>query len=116
MWDYFRNEVYGWNHKQFRRAFCDPHLNLRVKAKKKLPSRIPQPLIQPERPDHCLSVDFMSDSLTSERVFRPFNILDDFNLEALGIALDTSLPAEQIIRVLERIISCRGCPNTDPYG
>ena len=52
----------------------------------------------------------MSDSLTSGRAFRTFNILDDFNREALWIEVDTSLPAERVIRVLEMIILWRGCP------
>ncbi|MFZ3151240.1 MAG: IS3 family transposase [Anaerolineaceae bacterium] len=110
MQDYLRNEAHGWNHKRIRRVYCDLHLNLRVKPKKRLPRRIPQPLIQPEQPNHSWSIDFMSDSLTSGRAFRTFNILDDFNREALWIEVDTSLPAERVIRVLEMIISWRGCP------
>mgnify|MGYP003732806499 CR=1 FL=1 len=110
MQDYLRNEAHGWNHKRIRRVYCDLHLNLRVKPKKRLPRRIPQPLIQPERPNHSWSIDFMSDSLTSGRAFRTFNILDDFNREALWIEVDTSLPTERVIRVLEMIISWRGCP------
>ena len=35
----------------------------------------------------------MSDALWSGRRFRTFNVLDDFNREALGIEIDTSLPA-----------------------
>ena len=42
----------------------------------------------------------MSDSLSSGRAFRTLNILDDYNREALWIEVDTSLPAERVIRVL----------------
>jgi len=56
-------------------------------------------------------MDFMSDSLFSGRRFRTFNVLDDFNREALAIEVDLNLPAPRIIRVLERIIAWRGCPN-----
>ncbi len=38
------------------------------------------------------------------------NIIDDFNREALWIEIDTSLPAERIIRVLEMLITERGGP------
>jgi putative transposase len=110
MADYLRNEAHGWNHKRIRRIYCDLGLNIRIKPKKRLPKRIPQPLVQPERANHSWSIDFMSDSLASGRAFRTLNILDDFNREALWIEADTSLPAERVIRVLERIIAWRGCP------
>ncbi len=36
--------------------------------------------------------------------------MDDFNREALAIEIDLSLPAERVIRVLERLVSRRGYP------
>jgi putative transposase len=107
---YLKRDGYGWNHKRIRRVYCELRLNLRVKPKKRLPKRIPQPLIQPEQANQSWSLDFMSDSLASGRAFRTLNILDDFNREALWIEIDTSLPAERVIRVLEMLIAWRGCP------
>ena len=40
------------------------------------------------------------------------NALDDFNREGLGIEVDFSLPAERVIRSLDRIIEWRGKPGT----
>jgi len=34
----------------------------------------------------------MNDGLTDGRKFRPFNVLDDYNCEGLGIEVDFSLP------------------------
>jgi len=85
-------------------------LNLRVKPKKRLPTRDPQPLIQPETTNACWSLDFMSDSLENGRPFRTFNVLDDFNREGLWIEIDTSLPAARVTRVLDMIASERGYP------
>jgi putative transposase len=110
MLDYLRNQQHRWNHKRIRRIYCSLGLNLRVKPKKRLPKRLPQPLIQPEYANQSWSLDFMSDSLASGRAFRILNILDDFNREALWIEADISLPAERVIRVLEMLISWRGCP------
>ncbi len=45
------------------------------------------------------------------RGFRTFNILDDFNREILAIEIDTSLRAERIIRVLERLKTERELPH-----
>lgn len=45
------------------------------------------------------------------RRFRTFNVVDDFNREALAIEVDLSLPAQRVIRVLERISMWRGFPD-----
>ena len=49
----------------------------------------------------------MSDALWCGRRFRTFNIVDDFNREALAIEVDLNLPAEPIIRVLDRVAAWR---------
>ena len=102
MADYLNNEAHGWNRKRIRRVYCDLHLNLRVRAKKRLPKRIPQPLIKPEQINQSWSMDFMSDSLASGRAFRTFNILDDFNREALWIEVHTSLRLQNELFVFLR--------------
>ncbi len=57
------------------------------------------------------SADFMSDALYHGSRFRTFNIIDDFNREALAIEIDTSLRAERVIRVLERLKAERELPH-----
>jgi putative transposase len=52
----------------------------------------------------------MADSLWSGRRFRTFNVIDDFNREALRIEIDTSLPALRITRALDKLIEVRGKP------
>ena len=46
----------------------------------------------------------MSDALWSGRRFRTFNVLDDYNREALRIEIDTSLPSARIVRALEELV------------
>lgn len=53
----------------------------------------------------------MSDSLSNGRAFRTLNILDDYNREALWIEVDTSIPAERVIRVLDMLLLWRGIPH-----
>lgn len=60
----------------------------------------------PEAPNMTWSKDFMADRLGDGRAFRLLNVLDDFNREGLGIEVDFSLPAERVIRSLDRIIEC----------
>ena len=87
------------------------NLNIRRRAKKRLPERVKQPLSVPTAPNQMWSIDFMSDSLTDGRKIRLLNIIDDFNRESLAIEVDTSLPSQRLIRVLEKLIEERGCPS-----
>lgn len=110
MRDYLKNQGYGWNHKRVYRVYCEMQLNIRVKPKKRLPTREPKPLTQPSTANQSWSIDFMSDSLADGRSIRAFNVLDEYNREALGIEIDTSLPALRVIRALDDIAAWRGYP------
>lgn len=70
--------------------------------------RITSRLATPEAINQSWSVDFMHDALVSGRRFRTFNVVDDFNREALAIEIDLNIPAQRVIRVLDRIVAHRG--------
>jgi len=82
---------------------CLLKLNFRRKGKQRLPVRNPSPLATPEALNQSWSFDFMHDALVCGRRFRTFNVVDDFNREALSIEIDLNLPALQVVRVLDRI-------------
>ncbi len=52
----------------------------------------------------------MSDALSDGRRFRLFNVVDDFNREALAIDVDLNIPAHRVVRILERLNAERGYP------
>jgi len=104
------NRGHWWNHKRIYRVYTGMKLNIRRRAKKRLPERVKQPLSVPTAPNQVWSIDFMCDSLVDGRRFRLFNVIDDFNRESLAIEIDTSLPARRVIRVLERLIAEKGKP------
>jgi putative transposase len=108
--DYLRNQGHIWNHKRIRRVYRAMALHLKRKPKKRLPTRAAQTLVVPEQANQTWSLDFMSDSLSNGRTFRTLNVIDDFNREALWIEVDTSLPAERVVRVLEQLLEWRGKP------
>ena len=110
MIDYLRNQGHAWNHKRIRRVYRALALHLKRKPKKRLPARSAQALGVPVQVDQTWSLDFMSDSLSNGRPFRTLNVIDDFNREALWIEVDTSLPAERVVRVLEQLLLWRGTP------
>lgn len=103
-----RRQGNRWNHKRVHRIYCLLKLNFRRKSKQRLPVRNPAPLATPEALNQSWSVDFMHDALICGRRFRTFNIVDDFNREALAIEIDLNIPAQRVVRVLDRIVATRG--------
>jgi len=101
-----------WNHKRVYRNYCELELNLRIKPRKRLKRDKPDALAVPDAPNVTWSLEFMADRLGEGRAFRLLNVLDDFNREGLGIEVDFSVPAERVIRSLNRIIEWRGKPET----
>jgi putative transposase len=99
-----------WNHKRVYRIYCGLKLNRRRKHKRRVPARNPLPLVVPETVNQVWSADFMSDALWNGRRFRTFNVIDDFNREALAIEIDTGISAQRVVRILDQIAVWRGLP------
>lgn len=99
-----------WNHKRVYRIYKELQLNKRIKPKKRLNREKPAMLAVPEAINECWSMDFMHDQLSDGRSCRLFNVIDDFNREALTIDIDFSMPAQRVIRSLNHIIEWRGKP------
>ena len=109
---YLRNvKGFRWNHKRVYRVYRELELNLRIKPKKRLQRAKPEPLAVPQVINDVWSMDFMHDQMEDGRNFWLFNVIDDFNREALGIEIDFSLPSARVIRTLEQIIEWRGKPS-----
>jgi putative transposase len=105
-----KRKGYGCNHKRLYRVYTLLRLNVRRKAKRRIPQRIKEPLLVPQTINQGWSMDFMCDSLVDGRRFRLLNIIDDYNRESLAIEVDTSLPALRVIRVLQRLVESRSKP------
>ena len=110
MFHRLRKLRYQWNHKRVYRIYTDMRLNMRNKRKKRLPARVKEPLLCPIQANITWSLDFMHDTLANGKTIRTLNIIDDFNREALSITVDTSLPAQRVIRELNKLIEWRGKP------
>lgn len=103
-------QTYSWNHKRVYRIYCELHLNIRIKPRKRLPCGEMKSLSQPLQSNFCWSMDFMTDALSDGRVFRTLNILDDFNREILLIEPNHSFPATQVVRQIDQLAVDRGYP------
>lgn len=107
-----KTEKKPWNHKRVYRIYSELHLNIRVKPRKRLPKGEARALLQPLVMNHCWSIDFMSDALCDGRRFRTFNVIDDYNREALLIEPSFTLPAHRVTQLLDQLAMTRGYPTT----
>ena len=106
-----RKEGKPWNHKRIERVYVKLGMNKRRrKVKRRIPNPAKETLVQPLFENITWSADFMYDRLENGRTVRILNVIDDYNREVLGIEIDLNLPAQRIIRVLERIAAWGGYP------
>lgn len=105
-----RREGIVWNHKRVWRVYKLMHYEKRSKLKKRLPARVKQPLVTPEGPNVCWSIDFVSDKLESGRKFRVLNIVDDYDRSAVAQEISMSMPAQRVVRLMEKVMFAKGKP------
>lgn len=74
LYDSARHQGKPWGKTVLWRVYCQLHLNLPRRGKKRLPARIKQSLQAASQPNQGWSCDFMSDALWSGRRFRTFNV------------------------------------------
>lgn len=108
--DRLRLDGQPWNHKRVHRVYCALRLNLPRRTKRRVPTRLRQPLVAPTALNGIWALDFMQDALYGGRPFRTLNVLDEANREALAIEIGTSIPAARVVRVLEQLVLLYGRP------
>ena len=106
-----RLDGHRWNHKRVLRVYRQLKLNLPRRTRKRLIRTERHPLGVETTANRLWSIDFMSDVLYAGRRFRTFNVLDEGVREVLAIEIDTSIPSERVVRVLEQLRAWRGLPH-----
>jgi putative transposase len=110
MYDRLRMEGFVWNHKRVHRVYTGLRLNIRRRHKRRLPTRVAVPMSIPALPNQMWSMDFMHDSLYDGRKVKIFNVLEDFNRQALLMEADTSVTSRRVIELLDQLIERHGKP------
>lgn len=105
-----RRQGNAWNHKRVHRIYCMLKLNFLCKRKQRLPVRNSAPLTMPAAINQNWSTDFKHDALVCGRRFRTFKVVGYFIREALAIEIDLNIPAQRVVRVLDRIVANQGYP------
>jgi len=98
------------NHKRVERLYRAEGLAVRRRARKRVAAERAL-LLLPTAPNEQWSLDFVSDTLSWSRRIQLLVVVDTVTREALAIEVDTSLPGERVVRVLERIAAERGVPS-----
>jgi putative transposase len=62
----------------------------------------------PPAANQVWSADFMSQALWNGRRFRTFNVIDNFNREALAVEADTGISTQRVVHILDQIAVRRG--------
>ena len=95
------------NHKRVYRIYRELELNLYINSKKRFVREQPkpEPLSVPTSIDLCWLMDFMHGELADSRNYRLVNVIDGYNREGLAFEVDFSLPANRVVRALDRIIA-----------
>ena len=94
-----RKEGYKWNRKKVLRVYREMKLGLRRKRKRPFANREVHPLEEQTKPNEVWSMDFMSDRLMDRRRIRVFNVIDDYNREALMCEVQNILAHDNQLQV-----------------
>ena len=104
-----RREGWAVNRKCLQRVYREEGLSVKRRPRKRVSvPRVPHAVAT--RPNERWSMDFVRDALGDGRAFRALTIVDDCTRECVAIEVDTSLPGERVVRVLERLAGTRGLP------
>jgi len=98
------------NHKRVYRLYREEGRSVRRRKRKRIGAVERQPLAIPTQTNQRWSMDFVGDGLGDGRKFRSLNIVDDYSRECVAAEVDTSIPGERVVRVLERLRELRGLP------
>lgn len=106
-----RREGVRVNHKRIERLYREDGLAVRHRKRKRVARAERGRSTPPVRPNQQWALDFLSDALASGRRIRVLAVIDACTRESLAIEVDTSLPGERVVRVLERVAAERGLPD-----
>ncbi len=104
---------YQVNLKRVQRLCRDEGLRVRIQKRKR--SRVGVSTLLGDRqvathPNHVWALDFQFDQTTDARVLKLLNITDEFTKTALAIEVERSISSDDMVRVLERLVSIHGAP------
>ena len=98
------------NHKRIYRLYRQANLTVKKRRKAKRPAQERVPLQLARNINEVLSMDFVSDSLSSGRRIKCLTVVDDFSKESVDITVDYGISGQYVTRVLDQVARFRGYP------
>ena len=108
--DMLREQFPGVNHKRIYRLYRQANLTVKKRRKVKRPAQERVPLQLARNINEVLSMDFVSDSLSSGRRIKCLTVVDDFSKESVDITVDYGISGQYVTRVLDQVARFRGYP------
>lgn len=105
-----RREGVAVNHKRVKRLYREDGVAVRRWGRKRVARASRGRPVPPGRPNEQWALDFLGNALASGNRVRVLAVIDAYTREALAIKVDTSLPTERVVRLLERVSAARGVP------
>jgi putative transposase len=103
----------GWtiNRKRTRRIWRQEGLRRPVRARKRRRASNGQAArLRATKPNEVWAVDFQFDETSDRRRIKLCNIVDEYTREALAIRVDRTCTAENVITIIEQLVTQRGTP------
>jgi len=105
----FLNMPEAVNHKRVWRVYREAGLVVKRRKRKRLVG-VGRPLEAATFANEEWALDFLSDSIASQRRIRLLNVADAYTRECVALEVDTSFASRRVTRTLERVIGERGVP------
>ena len=105
-----RREGFLVNHKRIWRLYQSLGLAVRRRRRKRASQAAREARPPAEVVNDCWSMDFLSDSMTDGRALRVFAVVDDHSKLCTALECDISLPAQRVLRILDRAVETYGAP------
>ena len=109
---YLRHQGHPWNHKKVYRIWKEEQLHLRLPPKRPKIRRKYLDLLAPDKLNQGWAIDFLSDWVVgpNQEKVRIINIVDECSRKALWTEAFSSISAQNLIEVLNKVVEWRGKP------
>ena len=112
-WALLRQEGWNVNRKRVQRLWREEGLRVpthQPKRRRLGSSTVPADRLTASSPNEVWAMDFMFDTTSDGRPFKVLTMCDEFTRESIGGALDRSITAAEVVRILQETVARRGAP------